>query len=378
MCPNFSNSSRRHSGPHATRRGFITGAGLMWVGIALGLFLAVALIQIAMHFDRLSTRSIAQLLVIPIVFAGFAGLVCWGIGRAVFKRSTIAGALGMSAVLAFFTFTRVLVMTGIITGSAQRGNLQINTPGSASNEAASNAPAPQSPSAPAPVMPNPVPANAPVAGGPPGGGPAPANRPGTNPFPSPSARGIQRDFVGVAEQISQETPAAREVLLRHARDLQGLMDGFATQARTLTGVLGAPATIDPATLRERIAAAQGVKDAGTRYINAAKTVRERIEADLRAEPRIDSARIGAISGRFVTFSHADARVFAVQQLITAGDDLTRQSRLVLDAPTAWTIDDKGQVNSTDLSKASEYRLIQAKLAAQRAMLESAVDRAAGT
>lgn len=333
--------------------------------LVLALFLIVALIQIAMHFDRLNNRAIAQLLVIPITIAAVVGLVCWLVGRAIFYRNTIAGTVGWSAVLLLATVMRILVMAGVFTGSMRGGNLRINTPGTAASNAPSTTPETPRPNRPVPVMPNPTPPMPPTPHPPAATNPAAPSAPST----------ATHDFATVAEQIANDSPAAREVLTRHARELQSLVDGFAVPARSFLAILDQPATVDTSTLRQRIAAAQSVKDASTRYSTAAKSLRERLETDLRALPDLDKNAIPSISGRFLGRTFATGRGFAMDRVARVADDLTKQSQLVLDAPSSWSIDANGRVNSTDVRKANEYRLFEAKLMGPKQMLKADVDRA---
>lgn len=360
-------TSRQTGRARHSRRGFLIGPWASVAWLALGLFLLVAIIQIAMHFDRLSTRSIAQLLVIPITLASVVGLICWGIGRAVFYRNTIAGVIGFSVVLLLATGLRILVMTGFITGSMRGGNLRVNTPGATASNAPSTTPAPGA-NKPAPIMPNPVAAN-----------PAAPARPipGGDPFPTPPSMhaGRSHDFAAVADQIAIDDPGAKDILLRHARDLKGLLEGFQGPANALQAALESPVTLDPAILRQHIATAQAAKDAGERYADRARGLRRQLENDLRAEGRLDPSAAPRIAGRFVTMTFAENRTFAIEQVTRAGDDLTRQSQMILDAPTKWTLDGKGNVETSDLSKLAEYRGLRAKLEAQRRMVKSAIERA---
>ncbi len=78
---------------------------------------------------------------------------------------------------------------------------------------------------------------------------------------------------------------------------------------------------------------------------------------------------------FITQSFADARVFAVDQVMRAGEDLAAQSQLILDAPSIWSIDARGDVTSSDAKKAGEYRMYETKLFGPKRMLRGAVDRA---
>lgn len=367
-------TSRQSRRAHSSRPGFVTGPGASVAWLVLALFLLVALIQIAMHFNRLSTGAMAQLLLVPVVIAGVVGLVCWLLGRAIFYRNTIAGSIGFSVVLLLATVMRVLIMAGVFAGSMRGGNFRVNTPG----PTASNTPGPTTPPArpnrPAPVMPNPVPPTAAPSTAAPGASPAnPA--PGANPFPGPPSTGPAHDFAAVAEQVAANAPEARDILVRHARELQSLVDGFSGPAETFLTVLDGPPSIDPTVLRQRVAAVQSLKDAGTRYTTAARSLRERLEADLRAEPRVDKSAVPSISGRFLAMSSATGRLFAIEQVIRAGDDLAQQSQLVLDSPTSWSIDARGNVTTSDASKASEYRLYETKLMAPKRMLRHAVDRA---
>lgn len=357
-----SGSDVRSPSVHA-RRGFINGTG--W--LVLGLFLIVALIQIAMVLDRISNRGIAQLLIIPVTLATVVGLVCWGVTRLVARpHARLVGTIGWSAVLLFLTVTRILVMSGVITGSVRGGNLRVNTPGAT----ASNTPAttqPSQPARPAPVMPNPVTSANPAA--------APGAAPGATPASRPPMARITHGFADVAEQIAKDTPAARDVLSRHARELQGLIDTFATNARAFEAAVDEAPSIDPAVLRQRLVTVQTLKESGTRYADAAKAARQRIETDLRAEPRVGQSEASALAGRFITMTFTENRAFAVEQVGRAGDDLTRQYQLVLDDPSKWKIDANGHVTSTDLNKAGEYRMFEAKLAAQKRMIQGAIDRA---
>lgn len=223
-------------------------------------------------------------------------------------------------------------------------------------------------------MPNPVPPTAAPSTAAPGANPAnPA--PGANPNPRPPSTGPAHDFAAVAEQVAANAPEARDILVRHARELQSLVDGFSGPAETFLTVLDGPASIDPTVLRQRVAAVQSLKDAGTRYTTAARSLRERLEADLRAEPRVDKDAVPSISGRFLAMSSATGRIFAIEQVIRAGDDLAQQSQLVLESPSSWSIDARGNVTTPDVSKAGEYRMYETKLMGPKRMLRSVVDRA---
>lgn len=353
-----------HGAP--SRRGFINGTG--W--LVLGLFLIVAVIQIAMNLDRINARAIKPLLVYPVTLALVVGLICWGVAKLITKRNTIAGTVGWSTVLLLATVTRILVMTGVITGSMQRGNLRVNTPGDVASNTPPAQPAARPTPTPTPVMPNPVAPNPPSGVGPGANPPAPGG-------PTQPAAGARsnRDFTKVAEAIAATEPASRDILMRYAREMQSLVDGFATPAESFLKALDEKPTIDTSVLRQRVATVQTMTNAGTRYKDAAKSLRDRLEADLRAEPRVDKTTIPSISGRFITQSFADARVFAVDQVMRAGEDLAAQSQLILDAPSLWSIDARGDVTSSDAKKAGEYRMYETKLFGPKRMLRGAVDRA---
>jgi hypothetical protein len=264
----------------------------------------------------------------------------------------IAGSVAVAivAIVAAFYF-----LTGSTTSGTNAAGAATSTP--------STTPETARPNRPVPVMPNPMPPVPPTP-------PAPAN-----PAHPAAQATATHDFATVAEQIANDSPAAREVLTRHARELQSLVDGFAAPARSFLTILDQPATVDPSVLRQRIAAAQSVKDASTRYSTAAKSLRERFETDLRALPDLDKNSIPSISGRFLGRTFATGRGFAMDRVARVADDLTKQSQLILDAPSSWSVDADGRVNSTDVRKANEYRMYEAKLIAAKQVLKADVDRA---
>lgn len=266
----------------------------------------------------------------------------------------IAGSVAVAivAIVAAFYF-----LTGNTTSGTNAAGAATSSPSTTPDPARANRPVP--------VMPNPTPSTPPTPH------PPAATNPAAPSAPSTAAH----DFAAVAEQIANDSPAAREVLTRHARELQSLVDGFAVPARSFLTILDQPATVDPSTLRQRIAVAQSVKDASTRYSTATKSLRDRLETDLRALPDLDKNAIPSISGRFLGRTFATGRGFAMDRVARVADDLTKQSQLVLESPSSWSIDTNGRVNSTDVRKANEYRLFEAKLMAAKQVLKADADRA---
>lgn len=232
---------------------------------------------------------------------------------------------------------------------------------------------------PVPIMPNPVPASvanaATGSAGAPAGSPSGRAAPAAMPANTPAPTGESRDFVSIAEQVAGTSPEARAILIRHGRELQSLVDGYASPARAFLAVLDAPATVDPSVLRQRVSAVHAMNHAATRYIDSAKSIQERLEADLRADPRVDKDAVASISARYIAQSFATGRIFAMEQAIRAGDDLIRQSQLILDSPSSWSLDANGRVTTSDMTKANEYRMYETKLSAPKGAIRSAVERA---
>jgi hypothetical protein len=349
------NARQRWNAPltHRARAG-VTGI----VVLVTVVYLAIALAQLIPNWSRLHVNAIVLLLGVPMVLAAVVGTVAW----LIFRRSATAWAIGWCTILILLSATRVLIMTGVITGSARKGTLAI-----ASQPGPTPAPSASPSDAPAPSQ---APAIQPTAPIPP---PQPTAPAAPTPFPS------SRDFAEVARHVAQggtgaaPVPGVGAVLDRHASELASLLDAFAREAAPFVESLPGAPTIDPATLQDRVIRAEAARASAEAYASRARGLREALTADLASV--VDQATARRLAGQFVTFSFAENRGFAATQVATAAGDLVEQYRLILDKPGAWSMGSDGMPTCADGTLAARYRALHGKLTAQKGMLAGAITRA---